>query len=192
MATTGEVIRKYRKLRGLSQRDLSTALATSERRWVRIEQDQAELRFDEAKALSQLLGISVSELAGEDDFQDLSDGWFAAWETKRKGVKVIDRHGITAEQHFDRLSLVADGDYRWHADCVLIGQSLVGSYRSVEEGKPYWGALHLHITGDVLSGHWAGKSTDGPRETGRGVLARNESVAVQLLTVWIKRGTLRL
>lgn len=190
MATTGEIIRALRRERGLLQEDMIKATGISRRRWILIEQDKSELKWQEVQTIAALLGVSVAELNDETTRQDLSRKWYAAWETSRKEVNVVDRHSIQAHQTLDRLTLVADGNYRWHADCQLVGDSLLGQYRSAEKGKPYWGVLHLRVRESLLVGHWSGKNVDGSPRSGRGVLARDENVAGEYMALWLQRGTL--
>jgi transcriptional regulator with XRE-family HTH domain len=185
-----EVIRLRRAKLGLSQAQLATAAGISVRQLARYEAGEQQPVLSAAVALSEALGISLAQLAGQVTHDlDLSGSWWCAWQTWKDGVPRIDTHRLEIHQQGDLLQLdaeralpVAEGSYQWNGELRLWdNEALIGWYRSTDAAVRSKGSMYLalHQHGTHAWGRWVGMSYDGTVISGWGAIARSEDEARQ-------------
>src|SRR5918912_1265289 len=104
-----EIMRKRRIEQGLSQADLAAAVGLDKRQIRRYEAGDAQPSLGAARAIAQVLGISLDELAGGESRQlDLSGTWWACWQTWKDGREVINPHVIRMRHRGDVLDVTAE------------------------------------------------------------------------------------
>lgn len=185
----GDIIRGRRTALGLEQTQLAALVGVDVRQIGRWENGKQEPTASNCIALARSLGLSLPELFGEvPTGLDLSGQWFAAWDTTRDGVPVIDRHTIIAKHKGAALTWSADGDYLWAGDLQLIDGSLMGTYLSTEHDRMFRGSLYFMLSPDFTAaiGRWSGRWADGLVGGGLGVLARDFDRAGRLLHTAMK------
>lgn len=189
MKSVGKIMGARRAERGISQGRMAELLGIGERQVRKYEGDEQQFNFSTGIKIAKLLGISVAELAGElSSSIDLSGPWFAAWETTRDRVKVINRHRLTASQSMDFVGFTADGDYIWSADMRLFQDRLDGRYSAIDAASRNAGTFHFWLAADADAaiGRWSGEYADGPLGWGWGVLAREEARAERLMATLLE------
>jgi transcriptional regulator with XRE-family HTH domain len=198
-----EVLRTRRTELGMSQADLAAQVGVDKRQIRRYEAGETQPTLAAAKAIAQALGISIDELAGHASHRvDLDGDWWAAWQTWKDGVEVINPHQIRITQRGDALDIVAttrgtpldEGGYLWRGEMrVWDNEAVMGWYAADEgavrsKGTVYF-ALHPH--GIHLTGRWVGMSYDGPLVSGCGVIARTEDEVVALMDQLRQEGAVK-
>ncbi len=131
-----------------------------------------------------MLGLTLDELAAQSPVvADLNGEWFAAWQTSRSGVAVIDRHQLKVVHLGLSMSVDADGDYHWRGDLRITGGSILGTYQAVAKGERSFGVMYFNLgaDGSHASGRWTGSYFDGPMGSGWGAWARTPERATELL-----------
>lgn len=187
-----DVIRSRRTQLGLSQAELAKAAGVGVRQIARYEAGEQQPVLSAAVALADALGISVTQLAGQGDYElDLSGDWWAAWQTWKDGVPRVDTHTLKVHQRADVLQLDADravpveeGSYRWRGELRLWdNEALMGWYRSTDGAVRSKGAMYLalHPHGTHAWGRWAGMSYDGIVISGWGAIARTAEHATAIV-----------
>lgn len=188
MPELGDIIRARRTDLGMEQSDLAEAVGANVRqvgRWEKAGQAGGqEPTASNIKRLARALGVSTDELLGEMPMGlDLSGRWFAAWDTSRNRVPVIDRHEITATHRGIEFTFAADGDYLWSGNLRHVDGSLMGTYLATERARMFRGSLYFTLAedGSAAIGRWSGLWADGLVGGGWGVLARDEDRAGRLM-----------
>ena len=187
-----EIIRSRRTALGLSQTELARAAGVHVRQIARYEAGEQQPALPVAVALSDALGISLAQLAGQVSYElDLSGEWWAAWQTWKDGVPRVDTHTLEVHQRGELLQLDADrarpveeGSFRWRGELRLWdNEALMGWYRSTDGAVRSKGTMYLalHNHGAHAWGRWVGMSFDGPIISGWGAIARTEDQARQLV-----------
>jgi transcriptional regulator with XRE-family HTH domain len=181
----GDIIRERRETLALSQDQLAELVGVGGRRQInRWEKGEQDPTATNCRSLARVLGLSLPELFGEIPIGlDLSGTWFAAWDTTRDGVMVVDRHKITAQHRGGTFVFTADGDYVWSGSLRIEDGCLMGTYLSAEADKMYRGTLYFEMAEDysAVIGKWSGRWADGIVGGEWGVLARDEDRAPALL-----------
>jgi transcriptional regulator with XRE-family HTH domain len=180
----GKYIRQAREAAGLSQTELAEAVGVEGNQVSRWERDVSPPGLENFDRIATATDRSLDELAGKVPIGiDLSGQWFAAWETWRLGLRVINTHGLVATHHGERVKFEADGDYEWYGDFRFRWHQLKGDYVSTEAGRPAGGVMFLPLTADrqTAFGPWAGITGEGKIGKGWGVISRSESYASDLL-----------
>jgi transcriptional regulator with XRE-family HTH domain len=183
-----DVIRSRRAALGLSQAQLAQRAGVSLRQLARYEAGEQQPVLSAAVTLADALGISLTQLAGQVNYDlDLSGDWWAGWQTWKEGQPRIDVHTLEITQRGEMLQLdadratpVAEGSYRWQGELRLWdNEALVGWYRSTDQAVRSKGTLYLalHPHGTHAWGRWVGMSYDGQVISGWGSLARTEDKA---------------
>jgi len=196
-----EVIRRRRAELGLSQADLAAAAGVDKRQIRRYEAGEAQPNLGVAKAIAQALGVSIDELAGGESYRvDLAGDWWAAWQTWKNGVEVVNPHQVHMSQRGDTLQVVAttrgtqefdQGGYLWRGEMRIWDNEVVmGWYVATEGGARSKGTMYfvLHQHGQRMTGRWVGLSYDGPIVTGWGVMTRTEPETVALMDELREKG----
>jgi transcriptional regulator with XRE-family HTH domain len=198
-----EVLRTRRTGLGMSQADLAAQVGVDKRQIRRYEAGETQPTLAAAKAIAQALGISIDELAGHASHRvDLGGDWWAAWQTWKDGVEVVNPHQIRITQRGDALDVVAttrgtpldEGGYLWRGEMrVWDNEAVMGWYAADEgavrsKGTVYF-ALHPH--GIHMTGRWVGMSYDGPLVSGWGVIARGQDEVVALMDQLRREGTVK-
>lgn len=187
-----DVIRARRIALGLSQAQLAERGKVSLRQLSRYEAGEQQPVLSAAATLADALGISLTQLAGQVNYDlDLSGEWWAGWQTWKDGRPRIDTHTLEITQRGEVLQLiaeratsVAEGSYRWQGEMRLWdNEALLGWYRSIDQAVRSKGTLYLalHPHGDHAWGRWVGMSYDGQIVTGWGSLARTQPQARQVI-----------
>jgi len=205
--STSDVIAHYRSRKSLTQEQLGDLIGVSKRQIVRYESGDQAPTLPIASKLADVLGISLSELAGRTTTgPNLGGEWWASWQTWKDDVERIDTHPLHIAQDGDFLILDGEraqgeqaielGDYAWTGELRLhrSTSTLVGWYESNDEGVRTAGSYYfaLHQQGEHAIGKWCGLDYDGIVVCGWGTLARSQSVAEQqLLSVKDMTGNLR-
>lgn len=183
-----DVIRSRRTALGLSQAQLAKTAGVSLRQLARYEAGEQQPVLSAAVALSEALGISLAQLAGQFSHDlDLSGDWWCAWQTSKHGVTRIDTHTLEVHQQGEVLQLDADraapvdeGSYRWRGELRLWdNEALMGWYRSTDGAVRSKGTMYLalHPHGEYAWGRWVGMNYNGAVVTGWGSMARTEAKA---------------
>lgn len=179
------MIRSRRLAMDLSQAELAKATGVSLRQLSRYEAGDQQPAFSVAVAIAEALGISLSQLAGQVNYElDLSGDWWAGWQTWKEGRPRIDTHALKVHQRAELFQLeaeravpVAEGSYQWRGEFRLWdNEALIGWYRSTDAAVRSKGAMYLalHPHGTHAWGRWVGMSYDGQVITGFGAIARTE------------------
>ncbi|GGK69685.1 helix-turn-helix transcriptional regulator [Nocardia camponoti] len=203
---TGKVISERRRLLGLSQPALATAIGVSSRQITRYEAEEQSPTLPVAVRLADALGISIAELAGLVDTRvDLAGQWWAAWQKQTNGEGDGDNVEIASvriRHEGDHLLLDAGS-----ADCddaepdteagvvsrepalgfrgemrVHDGDAVTGWVRGLDLAWPVGSIYYsLHPQGAHAVGSWA--TSAGPDGVARGwsALARERADAEKLL-----------
>lgn len=188
MPDVAAIIRARRNALGLEAADLAARIGTTATQISRWENRRQEPAASSIIAIARALGLSTDELLGLVPIgMDLSGRWFAAWDTSRGGVPVIDRHAITGELRGVDFAFAADGDYLWSGSLRYVDGSLMGTYLSTEAAKVYRGSMYFWLAEDAGAaiGRWSGKFADGNLGEGWGVLARDADRATALMDILI-------
>ncbi|WP_029897789.1 helix-turn-helix transcriptional regulator [Nocardia brasiliensis] len=204
---TKDVIAHYRNRKGLTQEQLGKAVGVTGRQITRYEAGEQEPTLRVAANIADILGVSLTELAGRiNTGPDLSGEWWASWQTWKDDIERIDTHPLHVVQDGDYLILDGEraqgenaieiGDYAWVGELRFhrITGGLLGWYESNDEGVRTAGSYYfaLHPQGQHAIGIWAGLDYDGIVVRGWGALARTQAVAEQqLLAVKDMTGNLR-
>lgn len=191
MPDVGTIIRARRDALGLDAQGLADLVGTTATQISRWENSRQEPTSSSLKALTRALGLSADELLGLVPIGlDLSGRWFAAWDTTRAGVPVVDRHTLTGELRGVDFTFAATGDYLWNGSLRFTDGSLMGTYLSTEADKVFRGSLYFILSEDASAaiGRWSGRWADGILGSGWGALARDEGRAGKLLEIVISHG----
>ena len=198
-----EVIRLRRAELGLSQADLAARVGLDKRQIRRYEAGEAQPALSVAKAIAEVLGISIDELAGQTSHRvDLSGDWWACWQTWRDGIEVINPHQIRISRRADTFDVVAvtrgtpldEGGYLWRGEMrVWDNEAVMGWYVADEGAVRSKGTMYfaLHPHGVHMAGRWVGQSYDGPLVSGWGAIARTEDEVVALMNQLLEDGAVR-
>jgi len=179
-----DTIESRRLALGMSRPELAALVGVNERQIRRWEASEQEPTASSCAALARSLGLTLPELFGEIPIGlDMSGQWFAAWDTSRNTIRVVDRHTITATHRGAIMTFAADGDYLWSGDLRIVDGSLMGTYLATEADRMFRGSLYfaMSLDRDAAIGRWSGLWADGLVGGGWGVLAREESRAGALL-----------
>lgn len=189
-----EVMRQRRGALGLSQTDLAGAVGLDKRQIRRYEAGEAQPTLPVAKALAGALGISIDELAGQDEQRlKITGDWWAGWQTFKDGQEVHTCQTIEIRQRGTDLDIAAtdrgisveEGGYLWRGQLRLWdNEILMGWYAADDQAVRSKGTLFftVHPHGHQMRGRWVGLSYDGPFQSGWAAIARTEDAATGLLT----------
>ncbi|APE32813.1 hypothetical protein BOX37_01195 [Nocardia mangyaensis] len=190
---TGKVIQERRRLLGLSQPALATAIGVSSRQITRYESEEQSPTLPVAIRLAEALQISLAELAGiVDNRVDLAGRWWAAWQKAAKHGEQVEVAAVNIRHEGDHLLLDSDaetpaaeaepvaqvrGEMR-----VWDGDALTGWVRGMDIAFPV-GTIYysLHPQGAHAVGSWTTKSGGDGLVRGWSALAREKSDAEKLL-----------
>ncbi|MCA2209209.1 MULTISPECIES: helix-turn-helix domain-containing protein [Nocardia] len=189
---TGKVIQERRRLLGLSQPALATAIGVSSRQITRYESEEQSPTLPVAIRLADALRISLAELAGiVDNRVDLAGRWWAAWQKAAKHGDEVEVAEVTIRHEGDHLLLDTAETAAAEDDPgpgvrgemrVWDGDAITGWVRGMDVAFPV-GTIYysLHPQGAHAVGSWTTKS--GPDGVVRGwsALAREKSDAEKLL-----------
>lgn len=188
-----DVMRRRRAELGLSQAELAAKVGVDRRQIRRYESGGTQPTLTVARAIARALGVTIDELAGEDQQRvDLSGDWWACWQTWRDGVEVINPHQVRIRQQGQVVEMEAttrgtpleEGGYLWRGELRLWDNEILTGWYIAEEGAVRSkGTLYLvvHQHGIHMSGRWVGLSYDGPIVTGWGAIAQTEDDVVALM-----------
>jgi transcriptional regulator with XRE-family HTH domain len=194
-----DIIRSRRTALGLSQTELAKAAGVHVRQIARYEAGEQQPALPVAVALSDALGISLAQLAGQVSYElDLSGEWWATWQTWKDGQPRLDTHPLEVHQRGELLQLDADrarpldeGSYRWRGELRLWdNEALMGWYRSTDAAVRSKGTLYLalHPHGTHAWGRWVGTSYDGLVICGWGAIARTHDEAEKVVRDRVEAG----
>jgi transcriptional regulator with XRE-family HTH domain len=188
-----EVMRQRRSALGLSQSELAETVGLDKRQIRRYEAGEAQPSLLVAKGLAAALGISLDELAGQDEQRlKIAGEWWSAWQTTKDGTEVHTSQRLEIRQRGADLEIAAlergitaeEGGYLWRGQLRLWdNEILMGWYAADDEAVRSKGTLYLvvHPHGHQMRGRWTGLSYDGPIQTGLAAIARSEDAATTLL-----------
>lgn len=195
-----EVLRLRRTEVGLTQATLADAAGIDKRQLGRYEKGDAQPTLPVAVALADVLGISLTQLAGRHDHElDLGGSWWAAWETSNSGESIVHHHQVRCDQERDILQLraltraapVGAGGYLWRGELRLWdNEILMGWYVATEGAIRSKGTMYfvLHPQGLTMTGRWVGLSYDGPIRTGWAAMSRDETGTENLIHELVDQG----
>lgn len=187
-------MRQRRAALGLSQNDLAAAVGLDKRQVRRYEAGEAQPTLQVAKGLAGALGVSLDELAGQDEQRlKITGEWWSAWQTTKDGQEVHTSQRIEIRQRGTELDIAAvergitaeEGGYLWRGVLRLWdNEILMGWYAADDQAVRSKGTLYLvvHPHGHQMRGRWTGLSYDGPLQSGFAAIARTEDAATALLT----------
>ncbi|MFE3542273.1 helix-turn-helix domain-containing protein [Nocardia sp. NPDC059177] len=190
---TGKVIQERRRLLGLSQPALATAIGVSSRQITRYESEEQSPTLPVAIRLADALQISLAELAGiVDNRVDLAGRWWAAWQKAAKDSAHVEIAPVTIRHEGDHLLLDTDAETPAAEDDpvtqvrgemrVWDGEALTGWMRGMDIafgiGVVYFA---LHPQGAHAVGSWTTKADGDGLVRGWSALAREKSDAEKLL-----------
>ncbi|MEV6449614.1 helix-turn-helix transcriptional regulator [Amycolatopsis sp. NPDC051716] len=181
----GPIIERRREALGLNLMQLADRVGVTEKQISRWEKNTQKPGPENIRRLARALILTLDELLGLVPIGlDLSILRFAAWETSRNGMPVVDRHTITARHTGGEVTFAAEGDYLWSGVLRIVDHSLMGSYLSTERDHFYRGVLYFPLIAadwSAVIGRWTGTWADGPLGDGYGVLASDEDRAGRLM-----------
>lgn len=191
---TGKVIQERRRLLGLSQPALATAIGVSSRQITRYESEEQSPTLPVAVRLADALEVSLAELAGiVDNRVDLAGRWWAAFQkAAAEQGEEVELTAVTIRHEGDHLLFDSNaetpaaepdsgaqvrGEMR-----VWDGAALTGWLRGTDIAWPV-GTIYyaLHPQGAHAVGSWTTKSEDEGLFRGWSALAREKSEAEKLL-----------
>ncbi|MFC6011874.1 helix-turn-helix domain-containing protein [Nocardia lasii] len=195
---TGKVIQERRRLLGLSQPALATAIGVSSRQITRYESEEQSPTLPVAVRLADALQISLAELAGiVDNRVDLAGRWWAAWQKPANHRDEVEIAAVTIRHEGDHLLLDSEAEPPApQADPVAAmrgemrvwdGDALTGWVRGMDIAFPV-GTIYynLHPQGAHAVGSWTTKSGSDGVVRGWSVLARERSDAEKLLAEMLR------
>lgn len=194
-------MRQRRAALGLSQSDLAAAVGLDKRQVRRYEAGEAQPTLQVAKGLAGALGVSLDELAGQDEQRlKITGEWWSAWQTTKDGQEVHTSQRVEIRQRGTELDIAAvergitaeDGGYLWRGVLRLWdNEILMGWYAAADQAVRSKGTLYfvVHPHGHQMRGRWTGLSYDGPLQSGSAAIARTEDAATALLREMTDRAT---
>lgn len=195
---TGKVIQERRRLLGLSQPALATAIGVSSRQITRYESEEQSPTLPVAVRLADALQVSLAELAGiVDNRVDLAGDWWAAWQKPANHADEVEIAAVTIRHEGDHLMLdsaaeppppEADPVAQVRGEMrVWEGEALTGWMRGMDIAFPV-GIIYysLHPQGAHAVGSWTTKSGPDGLVRGWSVLAREKSDAEKLLAEMLR------
>ncbi|MFF0488506.1 helix-turn-helix domain-containing protein [Nocardia sp. NPDC004068] len=191
MSATGDIIRKRRAAKKLSQTALAELIGEDQKTVSRYETGESEPSLSAAIRLADALDLSIRELAGlSPRGLDLSGEWWASWQTWGETGERVDTHEMHVVQDGSFLQLdgararpVTEGSYAWVGEMKLWdNEGLMGWYVAQDGGVRSKGALYfaLHPHGQMMAGSWVGQSYAGLIVRGWGAIARERSASEEL------------
>jgi transcriptional regulator with XRE-family HTH domain len=182
MDPLGEIMRRRRKERGLSQADLAASAGVHLRQIRRYERGGQQPALAVGARIAAALGVSLDELAGAGGSVRLDGAWWMAWQTVSEGDVVIATRPVELAQRGAVVAFEAvarDGErpgQRLHGELhVWEGTALTGAYE--EGGSRGTMCFALDPAGERAEGRWVGLTRRGTVTTGHAVLARAREVA---------------
>ncbi|MFD4428752.1 helix-turn-helix domain-containing protein [Nocardia sp. NPDC058497] len=195
---TGKVIQERRRLLGLSQPALATAIGVSSRQITRYESEEQSPTLPVAIRLADALQISLAELAGiVDNRIDLAGRWWAAWQKAANHGDEVEVTPVTIRHEGDHLLIDSAAETPAAQDDpatqmrgemrVWDGDALTGWVRGMDVGWPI-GTIYysLHPQGAHAVGSWTTKSGADGVVRGWSALAREKSDAEKLLSELVR------
>lgn len=182
-----------KRLRGsLSQAAFGKRVGLDQKTISRLESGERELTLTEAIRLSQILGVSLTELNGDSPTGiDLTGDWFAAWQTMKDDVSRVDIHdlevildGSVLRFLGDRARPVEEGSYAWTGEMRMHDADvLLGWYRADDGAVRSKGVMYMtvHPHGTHMMGGWIGLSHQGPAVRGWAGIARDRELLERLM-----------
>lgn len=194
-----EVMKAKRNVLGLSQSKLAEIVGVTQRQIARYEAGEQQPVLGVAAAIANALGVSLSELAGEESpHPDLRGTWWSAWEQPGLARNPIAIDEIYIHQHEDTIRLSPEGavsatpaGHDWRGDLRMEERRvLVGSFRGGEAKVENKGTLYfvLDTENSRAQGRWVGLADDGSVATGWTSLARSQAEAREMVARLIGRG----
>ncbi|MFB7877364.1 helix-turn-helix transcriptional regulator [Nocardia sp. NPDC056064] len=195
---TGKVIQERRRLLGLSQPALASAIGVSSRQITRYESEEQSPTLPVAIRLAEALQISLAELAGiVDNRVDLAGRWWAAWQKPADAGEKVEIAPVTIRHEGDHLLLDSDAESPAAPDDpvaqvrgemrVWDGDALTGWMRGMDIAFPV-GVIYysLHPQGAHAVGSWTTKAGVDGLVRGWSALAREKSDAEKLLSELVR------
>lgn len=173
---------------GLSQAALAQLIDEDQKTVSRYETGETLPDILVAVRLSEILGVSVHELAGvQQRGLDLSgDWWYSGQAFGDTGERVdtlelrIEQDGLWLKLAGARARPVSEGSYAWTGEMKLYdSEALMGWYVAADGSVRSKGTLYfdLHPHGQMMRGMWTGQSYVAPVVYGWCAVARERWVA---------------
>lgn len=173
----------------MSQVDLAKAAGVDTRQIRRYESGDQQPLFTVAVKIAEVLGISLSELAGKPSHRvKLAGRWWATWQTSRAGEEKLATQPVEMKQEGDLLQVatierglsVEEGGYHWNGEFRLWdNEVLLGWYAASESSIRSKGTMYfvLHPHGLYMLGRWVGLGYDDRIMTGWSAMAHSSEEA---------------
>lgn len=174
----GDVMRQRRADLGLSQAALAQAAGVDTRQIRRYEAGDQQPLLSVGIAIADVLGISVSELAGRPANRVTVTGdWCASWQTSRSGEEKVATQPIHMRQEGDLVHIAAtrrglsatEGGYLWTGELRFWDNEVLTGWYAANDGSiRSKGTMYLvmHPHGIHMSGRWVGLGYDDKIMTG--------------------------
>jgi len=175
----GEVIKRRRRVLGLSQAELADGGGVHLRQIRRYESGEQQPVLAVAARLAATLGVTVDELAGvAGERVSLEGTWWAARQVVVDAHEVIVGLAVALTQHGSTIEVEAVETGRgapWRGELRLWkGPALTGWYAGAGGDVRSRGALFflLRDGGALVEGRWVGVAADGSVVSGHAALGR--------------------
>jgi len=179
MDPLGEVIKRRRRVLGLSQAELAEGAEVHLRQIRRYESGEQQPVLAVAARLAATLGVTVDELAGiAGDPVSLDGAWWAARQLLVDGRDVVVTLAVALTQHGATIEMEALETGRgapWRGELRLWkGPALTGWYAGAGGDVRSRGTMFFLLRDDstLAEGRWVGVAPDGSIVSGHATLAR--------------------